>query len=592
MSAVQLLARPHGAPAAANAVVGDRSRPATSFVALRAARVHPARVHPARVPASRARVRVGADRLPAALLCACVILCANAANARTGMGDPIETWREKEADDVAVFHGHLRLRGAGFANLDLDRGAASDGSVLWPSGITPLDLTGGSDMRVRLAPSFWLGDSGRVFLEIDLLDNVALGARPRFTPFTSPALVAASPFQEPLGALDGAFKVRTAMGEVLLPFGVLSAGRMPSHFGLGIAANDGNDVDDDLGDRADRLAFTLPIFGHIVSAAYDVGATGPSGQTLPGLGPSPRSFLVSEQSVSLALLKFRAPWEVEMLRSDDRVVVDYGVALSYEWQDKDVPGFYTNFDQSLGLDENAVVERGYKAGLVDGWFRVVFPRVRLETELLAAGFTIQNPSPFAGVTLREPISGFPWGGDLVVEFQPLPDREFLSVLLETGVASSDPAPGLPLPAPTSLSGAQPGDVFGPQIDGKRDARQDGFRLHPLHRVDLILWRTLLGGVSEAAFARAHATFAPAQASWDGLKIEGNVIYSHALDAGSAPGGVAPLGVEVDAAVVVPYDAFSLRVDAGVLFPLGGLGARGGENPNPAGMVLMRLAYAL
>lgn len=531
------------------------------------------------------------------LLCVCTCLCAFAASARTGMGDPIETWREKEPDDVAVFHGHLRLRGAGFSNLDLDRGPSSDGSFLWPAGITPLDLTGGSDMRVRLAPSFFLGDSARVFLEIDLLDNVALGARPRFTPFTSPSLVAASPFQEPLTALDGAFKVRTAMGEVLLPFGVLSAGRMPSHFGLGIAANDGGDVDDDLGDRADRVAFTLPIFGHIVSAAWDVGASGPSGQALPGLGPSPRNLLVGEQSVSLALLKFRAPWEVEMLRSDDRIVVDYGVALSYEWQDKDVPGFYVadargGFDQQLGLDENAVVDRGYKAGLVDGWLRLVFPRVRIETEVLVAGFTIANPSPFPGVTLREPISGLPWGGDLVIELQPLPDREFLSVLLESGVASSDAAPGFPLPAPTSLSGARPGDVFGPQIDGKRDSRQDGFRLHPLHHVDLILWRTLLGGVSEAAFARAHATFAPAQGTWDGLTLEGNVIYSHALDAGSAPGGVSPLGVEVDGAVVVPYDNFSLRTDVGVLFPLGGLGARGGTNPNPAGMVLVRLAYAL
>lgn len=522
-----------------------------------------------------------------------LLLLGTQAAARTGMGDPIEPWREKKPDEVAVFHGHLRLRGGLFSNLDLDRGASSDGSFLWPAGTTPLDLTAGSDMRVRLAPSFFLGDSARVFLEIDLLDNVALGARPRFTPFGGePSLVAASPFQEPLSAIDGAFRVRTAMGEVLLPFGVFAAGRMPSHFGLGIAANDGADVDDDLGDRADRVAFTMPILSHVVSAAFDVGATGPSGQTLPALGPSPRSLLVSEQSFSLALLKFRSPWEVEMLRRDGRIVVDYGVAASVEWQTHDVPGFYVDFDQQLGNDPGAVVERGYRAGLVDGWLRLVFERVRIETEVLASAFQIDNPSPFAGVTVRQPISGFPWGGDLVIEFQPLEERELLTVLLETGVASSDPSPGLPLPAPTSFAGSQPGDVFGPQIDGKRDARQDGFRLHPLHRVDLILWRTLLGGVSEAAFARAHATFSPVQDTWEGLKLEGNVIYSHALDAVSAPGGVAPLGVEVDGAVVVPYDSFSLRVDAGVLFPLGGLGARGGTNPNPAGMLLLRLAYAL
>lgn len=525
-------------------------------------------------------------------------LCADAASARTGMGDPIEPWREKKPDEVVVFHGHLRLRGLLGSNLDLDRGPSSDGTFLWPAGVTPLDLTTGSDMRVRLAPSFFLGDSARVFLEIDLLDNVALGSRPRFTPFGGePSLVAASPFQEPLTALDGAFRVRTAMGEVLLPFGVLAAGRMPSHFGLGIAANDGGDLDDDLGDRADRVAFTLPVLGHVISAAYDVGASGPSGHVLPGIGPSPRSLLVTEQSVSLAFLKFRSPWEVAMLKDaapedGGGFVVDYGVAASVEWQTHDVPGYYVDFDEQLGLDPNALVERGYRAGLVDGWLRLVFPRVRVETEVIGAAFQIDNPSPFAGVTLREPLTGMPWGGDLVVEFQPLPDREFLTVLLEAGAASSDPAPGLPLPAPSSFSGAQPGDIFGPQIDGKQDSQQNGFRLHPLHRVDLILWRTLLGGVSEAAFARAHATFAPAQETWKDLKLEANVIYSQALDARSAPGGVNPLGVEVDGAVVVPYDSFSLRLDAGVLFPLGGLGARGGAAPGPAGMVLLRLAYEL
>lgn len=527
------------------------------------------------------------------------------------MGDPIEVWREKEADDVVVFHGHLRLRGALFSNLDLDRGASSDGTFLWPAGVTPLDLTTGGDTRVRLAPSFFLGDSARVFLEIDLLDNVAFGARPRFTPFDgTPALVAASPFQEPLSALDAAFRVRTAMGEVLLPFGVLSAGRMPSHFGLGIAANDGNGVDDDLGDRADRVAFTMPIFGHIISAAYDIGATGPSGHVLPGLGPQPRSLLVSEQAVSLALLKFRSPWEVNMLRTDPdgegpetgRVVVDYGVAASLEWQTSDVPGYYAGdgngppplivLDDALGADRNAVVERGYAAQLLDGWLRVNFERVRIEAEVVGAHFTIDNASPFAGVVVRQPVSGLPWGADLQLEMQPFDDRDFLTILLETGVASSDPAPGLPLPAPTSFVGAVPGDVFGPQIDGKRDPNQDAFRLHPLHRVDLILWRTLLGGVSEAAFARAQASFAPAQHVLEGMRIEGNVIYSHALDGGSAPGGVAPLGVELDGALVLPYDHVSLRIDAGVLFPLGGLGARGGVAPTPAGMLLARLAYEL
>jgi uncharacterized protein (TIGR04551 family) len=531
------------------------------------------------------------SRTFAHLVILATLLSSVMAEARTGMGDPVQPWREKDPDEWLAFKGHLRLRSAFMHDLDLGRGPSSDGAVLWPSGDD--GFTTGHDLRVRLAPSIFLGDSVRLFLEVDVLDNVALGARPRFTPFgETPALVAASPFQEPLSAVDGAFRVRTAMAEAILPVAVISAGRMPSHFGLGIAANDGNALDDDLGDRADRIAVTVPILGHIVSGAFDVGSSGPSGQTLPGYGPAPRNPLVGEQSLSLALLRFHAPWEQALLRDDGRVVVDYGVAGSVEWQDKDVPGYSTAFDDALALDRNAVVERGYRAGVVDGWLRIVTQRLRVEAEVVGAMFTIDNPSPYPGITLRDAVNGAPFGAVAVVEVNPLSQRETLSVRMEAGVASSDPAPGLPLPAPTAFVGARPGDVFGSQLDGTRDTRMDAFRLHPLHRVDLILWRTLLGGVSEAAYGRVASTWNPVQDVIPGLSLEGNVVYSHALDAGSAPGGVNPLGLEFDGAVVVPYEAFSVRVDGGLLVPFGGLGARGGSAPPLASMVLVRLGYAL
>ena len=256
------------------------------------------------------------------MLCVCEIL-ATAASARVGMGDPVEPWRERAPDELLILHGHLRLRPALYQNLDLDRGPSSDGSSLWPTGAPDLDLTTGGDLRLRVAPSIFLSDEARVFVEIDVLDNASLGARPRFTPFQGrTGIVAGTPFQEPLTALDGAFAVRTAMGEVLTPFGVLSAGRMPSHFGLGIGANAGDGVDDDLGDRADRVAFVAPLFGHFLALALDIGASGPAGP-VPGLGPAPRNPLVSEQALSLALVKFRAPWEVEAYRKEGYVVVDH-----------------------------------------------------------------------------------------------------------------------------------------------------------------------------------------------------------------------------------------------------------------------------
>ena len=527
------------------------------------------------------------------IACAFAVLVSMAADARTGWGDPVQPWRDKGPDDTVVFHGHLRLRSALMSNFDLNRAPSSDGSRLWLPGDGPGNITTGSDLRVRLAPSFFLGDSVRLFLEVDLLDNVALGSRPRFTPFgNEPAIVSAVTFQDPLTAFDSAFHIRTAMAEVILPVAVVSAGRMPSHFGLGIAANDGNAIDDDLGDRADRIAVVVPIVGHVAAVAYDIGASGPSGQPLPGVGPAPRLSLVGKQSVSVAFLKFHSPWEAELLVNDGRTVINYGVAASGEWQDKDVPAFYTDFDQQLGLDKNAVVARGYRAGVVDGWFRLLTDSLRIEVEVIGSAFQITNPSPYAGVIIREPVTGMPFGGVAVVEVKPLADKKLWSLQFETGLASSDPAPGFPLVGPTASSGTVPGDVFGSQLNGTLDTQMNAFRLHPLHRVDLIMWRTLLGGVSEAAYGRVFSRFAPAQDVFPGLTFEGNVIYSHALDERSAPGGTNPLGFEVDAAVTIAYEQFSLRVDGGLLVPLGGLGERGGSAPPLASMIMLRLGYAI
>ena len=525
---------------------------------------------------------------------ACAALATSPAAARVGFGDPAAPWRDHRPGEIVQLDGHLRLRAALFANMDLDRGASpSTGEPLWPAGETPLDVTAGSDVRLRAAPSFFLGDTARVFLEIDVLDDVPLGASPRGAPYAGrPAIVAGTAFQDPLTFAQGAFKVRSVVGEVLLPFGVLSAGRAPSHFGLGILTNAGDALDDDGGDRADRLALTAPLFGHHVGVAYSVAASGPT----TGAAQAPDAGLLSlaEQSVSLGVVRFRSPWELDAYRDEGYVVLDYGVAVATEWQLRDAPGFYQALDRAAGLDDVATVRRDYVGVVADAWVRFVYEALRVELETFASHLHIDDASPWPGVSLRRPVTGNPVGGALQIEFAPRFDdaapraRRPLRLLAEVGAASGDPGFGFPLDAPTGFVGSRPGDVYGPQIDGKRDVRMDAARLHPAHKVDLILWRTLLGGVSEAAYGRAHAAYDVV----DDVTVEAGAIYSHGLYADATPGGVAPLGVEVDAAAELRFDSFSARVDGGVLFPLGGLGARGGGAPTPAGMILARLGYAM
>lgn len=514
-----------------------------------------------------------------------VLLAASPSLARVGFGDPMEVFRERQPEQWLVPHGHLRLRGGLFGNLDLDRPPSpSSKQVLWPAGEGPLDHTAGADLRVRLAPSFFLGDDVRVLLEVDLLDNVALGASPRGAPFGErTAIVAGTAFQDPYTFATGAFRVRSAMAEVATPLGVLAVGRMPSHFGLGIAANAGDALDDDGGDRADRVAFVAPLFGHFVAVGFDWAASGAASAD-PLQTPDPRLVSDASQSISVGILRYRAPWERELYKDAGYLLFDYGVGLSTQWQANDTPAFYQHLDPALAGDD-ARVRRDALAFVIDAWARFEVGALRVEGEAVALHFHVDNPSPWAGVEVRQPVTGNPFGAVLQAEYAPFDD--VLSFHVETGAASGDPGYGFPSDQ-ASLQAARPGDLYGPQLDGTRDARMDAFRFHPAYRVDLILWRTLLGGVSEAAFARAGVRSSHVR----DVELELFGIYSHALFSDSAPGGRAPLGLEVDAAATLAIGAFSLRTDVGVLFPFGGLGARGGVAPSIGHMALVRLGYAM
>lgn len=533
-----------------------------------------------------------------ALLVALWVTGAGPAAARVGFGDPAAPWRERAPDQWLRVDGYLRARAALYGNLDLDRGVSSNtGLALWPAGEGPLDLGGGSDLRLRVRPSFFAGEDVRVVVETDVIDGVAFGQSPRGAPFASADQIVSGTAAQGTGLLAGqTFLWRSAYAEVQLPIGLFAIGRMPSHFGVGIATNAGDDIDDDIFDRADRVAFVAPLFGHYLALAWDVGAAGaglasptgaPTGASIraPTSAPAPRRLGDGQHAASLALLRYRAPWEVALFRDAGETVFDYGLVTSLQWQVQDTPGAYVEGVPPGSSAATARVARGYRGLAVDGWLRLVRGAFRLEGELFAAAFEVDNASPLAGVTFRAPTRGAPFGAVLQAAYEA--PRVPWSARLEGGLASSDPSPGFLPPEGRSAVAAAPGDVFGAQVDGGADARMDAFRFHPNHRIDLILWRTLLGGVSEALYGKAMVRYAPVEA----LTCDLSAVYSHALQGQQTPGGIEPLGAELDATLTFRQGAFSLRADAGVLVPLGGMGARGGQAPGLAHLWLWRAGYA-
>ncbi|HEY6098478.1 MAG TPA: TIGR04551 family protein, partial [Anaeromyxobacter sp.] len=163
--------------------------------------------------------------------------------------------------------GYLRFRGDVLDDFALGRAADSAGYRIFPTPLRARGNTGTlatANMRLRLEPTLNVSEYVRVRAQVDVLDNYVMGssAGPLFDLPGSPYPV---PFYGSSRALDpndptsdrAAILPKRAWAEVQTPVGLLSFGRMPSHWGLGILANDGSGLDQDYGDTVDRLQFAI-----------------------------------------------------------------------------------------------------------------------------------------------------------------------------------------------------------------------------------------------------------------------------------------------------------------------------------------------
>ena len=228
-------------------------------------------------------------------------------------------------------HGDFRTRGEALYNLDLDRGATPSGQLMYrvPLGNPAGQWLTGADMRLRTNLSAYApGGQVAVHMRLDLLDNLALGSTP-----VGPA--AASISQAPPSQ---AIRLKRAWGEALLPFGVLAAGRMGSHWGLGMVTHGGDCEDCDRGDAADRIALVTPVLDHLIAVAYDFSSVGPQGQRIVSERAIDLDAADDVRSVTAAVLHWRSPETVRRRLAAGRSTLDYGVFGSHRWQDRDAPG--------------------------------------------------------------------------------------------------------------------------------------------------------------------------------------------------------------------------------------------------------------
>jgi uncharacterized protein (TIGR04551 family) len=517
--------------------------------------------------------------------------------------------QQRKVTRIVEIDGYFRVRTDYFHKLNLSQGYATDDRVPMPGlrsppfplpaecPATPTSCTahnlGGGNLRLRLEPTINVTDQVRVHSQIDVLDNTFMGSTPdslisisRPGDRTSKAPVGALyTTQDPPqlgrnGYLSG-IHAKRAWGEVDSEFGSLSFGRMPWHFGRGMTYNSGACMDCEGGTTVDRVMATTQLYGHQLALAWDWGPSGPTTAmtNLARNNPDdPPLDLSQEDDVFELMASIQRYDEDRKFRERvdlGEVAVNYGFQLVYRRQNSEVIDYnpvmmpaaqagasMAPTDPTVPTRENLKpTSMGATVFLPSLWFKLGWKILTLEAEASAVLGTIDNATPL----LKDPSSpkltlrSFGW----VVATELNIYKKAFYLGFETGGATGDQAEDISSPLNYRYK-------FVKQPAG--DTKLTNFNFNPDYHVDEILFRRLLGTVSNAIYFKPSLTYWLDLVETRQIGFSAAVLYSLAPVEVSTPGNSLSYGIEVDAGISYrnPADGFFGGVTYGVLWPMGAL----------------------
>jgi len=515
-----------------------------------------------------------------------------------------EPWIEqKQKLKFFVIDGYFRVRPELFHQLNLGRAVDASGYTLYPTYEAKAQgkTFAGLNMRLRLAPTFNISERIRVHMLVDALDNVMFGSTPDYAFSRNEANGYAwdrdvfglfsnsqAPLNSGVNSLSSSLALKHVWGEVSTPVGALYFGRMPSHWGLGMLRNDGGCLDCNLGDTVDRLLFVVePFSGWYVAPFFEMNVSGVLSSTDVGSG-QPMGLSSKDSSYTIGAVFARKDTESQRKAklAEGNALWNYGLHFSYRNQRYEAADYY-NAPFLEGGGSGGFVPRKGQLFIPDIWVKYERPQFRMELEAAAVFGSIDNRATTladANVPGRnQPLKVVQFGAVLQGEY--LFYKGDLSVKAEIGFASGDKAPGFGNYPRRKVAGAnnntQPGDMDGPQYacqdtGGCTDNSIRNFRFNRDYVVDMILFREILGGVTDALYLKPSVKYRIV----DGLDVFGSFIYSRAIYGQSTPSSVAGnngkvtgnagLGIELN--VGARYESeggFYMQLAWGILFPLAG-----------------------
>jgi uncharacterized protein (TIGR04551 family) len=536
----------------------------------------------------------------------------------------------KRRAQLFELNGYFRMRtdymhqfslGQGYSNrasLDLYNGAkqASTGLPPFPTSIdcpSPTVMGGipgpcnhkdlaGANIRFRLEPTLNVTDNVRIHSQFDVLDNTILGSTPDSLaglnrPYSDVVPQAPIPFlynsQDPpevgQNGYVSSIRAKRAWAEIDTEFGSLRFGRMPWHFGRGISYNDGSCLDCDGGTTVDRLALLTEVYGHQFTLAMDYGSQGlTSNQLALGRYSSDGTPIDLAQDDDVyefmaAVTHIDNPTQLREKVDRGEVVLNYGLQLVYRSQHSayDTSSCGTTGGASAGcmtstmpnsnlaVDPISTKEQALPLQDINAYFFQPNLWAKLHYRALVVEFegtALLGKMDRGGVLLaagdqEKPAYFRQFGAVLASELHLYRDAFFVG--FEAGGASGDQAEN-------DAGYLNYRWRFAQQPAGDHSIRD--FKFSPEYHVDSILFRYILGTVTNAIY------FKPAVSYWFDLTqgrqlgVSGSIIYSMAQVPVSTPGNALGYGLEMNASATYRNTAegFYAGMTWGVLWPFAAL----------------------
>lgn len=527
----------------------------------------------------------------------------------------LESITPAEVYPYVDWNGNFRLRSEANVNFDLntegssavpppvDAFTSSNATVDEPVD-SEADTIWTTDFRLRLEPTINITESLRLHIETDLFDNVVMGTQQGDENFFGVASGLSD--QRPL------IRVNEGWGEVDTFLGTLRAGRMDDDWGLGIFTDDGDCLDCSFENPIDRISFTMHAWELYGRLTLDFPSEGVTTQPLlfPGqaydVGQADDTHQFTVSIFRSAQTREDREIEAHRLRVEKKPVFNGGVYFTY----RDQGGF---FDPANTLDEDAgelerlrdgqLIYRGLELYIPDLWFEMTYnpdkdTLVRVGLEAVGVFGSVDNAT-------RQPVGEADPGGEAVDCFDEDErtnnerlcttqgsgqDRRSVSDdIAEFGVAlESEFYFGGPvrfgLNGGYASGGPQANWGFDLDEDEALPADQNAFdfyRFNPNYHVDLILFREVLGTVTNAVYGNPWAQVRFLEGTDSRMELQFDAIASAAADSNGTPSAVVTdgeatdgrswLGLELDAALrYIETENFKAEIEGGVLFPFDGL----------------------